>query len=121
MIKKVVCIDIIIIIGFISIFASQGACLDRADAIRASQIIRMGKTLRKFCPPCGDTMWRHISVKRVSVKQAGSGYSVYVNGRRINIKYYYTKINGNWVNIAMLLGIDVPESLEFLPAQARIP
>ncbi len=104
-----------------AVFVNQGFGMRKSDAQRASEILKPRMVIRKYCAPCGDSRWKHITIKNVKVKHKGYNYRLLVNGREANLAYYYIKIHGNWVNIAMLLGMDVPESLEFLPAQARIP
>lgn len=103
------------------IFANPVPAMRKQDAYRASEILRPRMVVRKYCAPCGDSRWTHITIKKVRVRRKGYDYRLYINGREVDLSSFYIKIHGNWVNIAMLIGMEVDGVPEFLPAQNRIP
>ncbi len=106
----------------ILIFSNSALAMKKQDAYRASEILRPRMVVRKYCAPCGDSRWTHITIKRVRVRRKGYDYRLFINGREVKLSNFYIKIHGNWVNIAMLIGMDVEKGVpEFLPARNRIP
>lgn len=99
----------------------SSAALERPEALRASQIIKSRMVIRKYCAPCGDTRWVYITVKKVSVEGSGYDYQVVLNGRQADLSQLYVNINGNWVNMASLIGISLPGVPEYLPDKVRSP
>ncbi len=116
-----------IIFGFIMIAISAGIpasvayAMGRSDAIRAAEILRPRMVVRQFCAPCGDSRWTHVTIRNVKIRRRGYDYSLVINGDEIDLSHFYIKIHGNWVNIALLIGIEVSDVPEFLPSRARVP
>ncbi len=99
----------------------QAACMTRSDAERALEIVKSGMVLRRYCAPCGDSVWTYLTIRSVKKISAGDEDAILVNGRGTDLSDLYMNINGNWVNIAILLGLDVAGVPEFLPTQFRTP
>ncbi|QTA91613.1 Lysozyme inhibitor N-terminal domain-containing protein [Desulfonema magnum] len=99
-----------------SAFADQAAWIKKSDAYKAGGMINPGMMIREYCAPCNDAGWKVLTVKQVEVKNTADGqsYQVFLNGKGIDLAYTYIQKQGTWVNLAMLLGLDVsgvPESL----------
>jgi len=95
--------------------ADQAAWVLKADADRAVQMIDPGTEIRAFCQPCGDSSWTSVIVNKIEVRNTSAKYfQIFVNGRGIDLAYYYINKDGKWRNIAIFLGIDVSDVSEFL-------
>ncbi len=121
MLRKTIIYAVFFSIALASAFMDTAFGMRREDARRASEILRPRMVIRKYCSPCGDSTWTHITIKKVRVKRKGYDYRVFINGREEDLSYFYIKIHGNWVNIAMLIGMEVSGVPEFLPVRNRIP
>ena len=121
MLRKTIIYAVFFSIALTSVFMDTAFAIRKEDARRASEILKPRMVIRKYCAPCGDSTWRHITIKKVRVKKKGYDYRIFINGREENLSYFYIKIHGNWVNIAMLIGMEVEDVPEFLPAQAMTP
>lgn len=100
---------------------NQADCMTRTDAERALEIVKKGMVLRRYCAPCGDAVWTYLTVKKVKIISAGDEHALLLNGNGTDLSDLYMNINGNWVNIAILLGLDVSGVPEFLPSRFRTP
>lgn len=120
MIKKIITLGIFIVIS-VMVWPLEGLCLSRTDAYRTAEVLKPRMVVRKYCAPCGDKRWRHITIQRVQIRRKGGDYRVIINGDIINPANFYIKIHGNWVNVAMLIGMDVRGVPEFLPSYERTP
>lgn len=121
MLRKTIVYAVFFSVALSSAFMDTAFGMRKADARRASEILRPRMVIRYYCAPCGHSTWTHVTIKKVRVKKKGYDYRIFINNREANLAYYYIKIHGNWVNIAMLIGMEVEDVPEFLPAQARVP
>ncbi|RLC20971.1 MAG: hypothetical protein DRI57_03465 [Deltaproteobacteria bacterium] len=116
MLKKCLVAMIFFFMTLTSAFSDQAAWIKKSDAYKAGEMINSGTVLRAYCAPCGDTKWTDLPVKQVEVKNADAEfYQVFINGKGIDLAYVYTEQEGKWVNLAMLLGLDVSDAPKFLP------
>ncbi len=120
MIKKISTLGIFLVI-FIMALPSEGLSLNKSDAYRTAEILKPRMVVRRYCAPCGDRTWKHITIRRVQIRRHSGDYRVIVNGVIIDPANFYIKIHGNWVNVAMLIGMNVKGVPEFLPPNERTP
>ena len=102
-----------------SMFVDIASCMKKSDAKKATEILKPGMQVRRYCAPCGDSIWTYLSIGSVKMVSSGDDYAVEVNGNKSNLSNLYKNVNGNWVNVAIMLGLDVSGVPEFLPAQFR--
>jgi len=124
MLKKCLIAMIFFFMTLTSAFSDQAAWIKKSDAYKAGDMINSGTVLREYCAPCGDTTWTDLSVKQTEVKNADAEfYQVFINGKGIDLAYVYIEQEGKWVNLAMLLGLDVSDVPKFLaePDRPDIP
>ena len=121
MIKNQIIQNIVLALFFTFFLVELTFGLERPDAFRASEIIRSRMVIRKYCAPCGDSRWSYVTVKKVTVENSGDDYRVIVNDTDIDLSHLYVNINGNWVNMAILIGLDTHNVPEFLPDKVRVP
>lgn len=120
MLKKCLTAMIFFLMTIASSFADQAAWIEKSDAYKAGGMINPGTLLRSFCAPCGDTIPTDLPVKQVEVKNADARYyQIFINGKGIDLAYTYIEQEGKWVNLAMLLGLEVSGVPEFLPEPDR--
>ncbi len=121
MIKKTTIILLFIIAGGIFLLPELGICLRRDEAFRVAEVLKPRMIVRYYNPASGNRRWQNVNIKRVQVIEKNSDYHVVINGSVINPGHFYIKIHGNWVNVAMLVGIEVKGVPEFLPESDRTP
>jgi len=123
MLKKILVIGCLFALVSVSVFADQAAWIDKKSADKAGKMIRPGMVLRKFCAPCGNSMWSEVKADKVETKPRDkSHYEVEVNGEGIDLAYMYIPEKGKWKNLAMLVGLKVsgvPRILTENPADAE--
>lgn len=86
---------------------------DRSTAIRATQLLQEGRPIRLFCDPCGDQYVQEIRVVSVSAEEhpeeKDPRWVLRINGAYFPIRETYIRREGEWQNLAHLLGLDPPE------------
>lgn len=101
--------------------ADQAEVLTKAQAAAAVALFGRLKAdnrtqIQHFCKPCDDTAGKVETVNKVEMKGSGDKWSVYINGKIVDLAYIYfplepqhrEKKNGkNWKNVAMHLSISV--------------
>ncbi|MEZ4524539.1 MAG: lysozyme inhibitor LprI family protein [Desulfobacterales bacterium] len=96
--------------------SDQAAWVDKKAAYKAGEMIETGTELRRFCAPCGDTVWTPLVAKQVEVRNPEKNlYEIFVNDSGIDLAYVYIFREGKWRNLAMMLGLAVSDVPEFLP------
>ena len=95
--------------------------LKKEEALSILNIINPGMRVRKFCIPCGDTIWTHVIVEQVGMEEKNGSYDILLNRRVINLNHHYLYLHDNWVNMSAVIGRPVRDAPEFLPEHARIP
>jgi len=103
--------------------ADQAYCLDQADAKRAYNLLVKEATLRHFCEPCGDRVWKEEAIKTVVIMENGGQgcpTSIQVNGKSVDLAYVYVPRSWWWQNVALLLNeagsrLDVQRIPKYLP------
>ncbi|MDM8524507.1 DUF1311 domain-containing protein [Desulfococcaceae bacterium HSG8] len=100
--------------------ADQAAWIEKPDAYKAGEMINPGIVIREFCAPCGDETWKDIKVKQVEVRNTDARfYQIFINGEGIDLAYTYIQKADRWINLAMLLGLNVSGVPEFLSEQQK--
>ena len=114
--KRCVITILFIFISAMAASADQAAWVSAEDADNAASIIESQKEIKHFCAPCGDTAPTVEKVKKVAMKQQKEKeyWTVYVNDKAVDLAYVYVLIDGNWVNLAMVLDLDVSDVPEIL-------
>lgn len=97
--------------------ADQQEWVSEEVANRAIELIPEGSEIRHFCEPCDDPSWTPETVSSIEVRPTGSDetYEVVVNDNSIDLAYVYFELEGEWVNLAMHLGLEVSDVSETLP------
>ena len=103
--------------------ADQQAWVSRADADRAAVLLPPGSTVRLYCLPCEDESWTEVEVARVEVEYTGSGdyWEVLVNDQGIDLAYAYVELDGQWEDLALLLGLEATGVPRFLGSRDADP
>lgn len=109
--KQCIIAILFIFISAITASADQAAWVSDEEADSAASVIENQKEIKHFCAPCGDTAPTVEKVKKVAIKQQQKKeyWSVYVNDKAVDLAYVYVLIDDKWVNLAVLLGIDVSD------------
>jgi hypothetical protein len=102
---------------------------DRATAEEARELIQLGRPIRLFCEPCGDRYVQEVRVISVTVEEHPEEeecrWVVRVNGYYLPIEEIYLRLEGEWRNLAHILGLapeEVPETIyPFLRARPVPP
>ena len=99
---------LVLLIACSPVLADQFSYISRDDADRARDFLRPGMTVLDYCRPCGDTSFTKILVKSVILRHTGYAlyYQVIVNGKGIDLAYFYVYHEGRWVNLAWALGLE---------------
>lgn len=95
--------------------------LNKEEALSILNIVNPGMRIRKFCIPCGDTIWTHVIVEQVGMEEKDGNYDILLNRKVINLNHHYLYLHDNWVNMSAVIGRPVRDAPEFLPEHARIP
>ena len=91
---------------------------DEQTAQRAKELIRPGSAIRLFCDRCRDQYVQEVRVVSVTVdehpREESSRWVLRINGGYLPIEEIYLRIEGEWRNLAHLVGLApeaVPETM----------
>lgn len=106
--------------GVPALYADQQQWVGKDAADRAAELMPLDTEIRHFCEPCDDPSWTPETVSSIEVRPTGSDdtYEVLVNGNSIDLAYVYIEHEGQWVNLATHLGLEVSAVSEALPSGA---
>lgn len=92
--------------------ADQYMRVSEESADMARDYISDSLAIYEYCVPCGDITWKHITAGLVEIERAEDKehYEVLVNGKVIDLAYTYVLFNERWVNLAMLMGLEVDDT-----------
>lgn len=105
--------------------ADQAAWITKQQADAAVKILSKAGTVRYYCEPCGDkgyTSEKVGSVKSVMVDVEWPGkqdFEVSINDKPVDLAYVYVLQGGKWMNLAMLLKIEVGGVSRVMPADVK--
>lgn len=101
-----------------NLYADQAQYLSENMAKKVSRYVKIGDIIREYCKPCDETGWKAIKVTSLEIKSADykDNYEVLLNGNSTDIAYIYIKKSKKWLNLALLLGMDVTDVSRELPA-----
>lgn len=97
--------------------AGHAQALSASEVRRLEDIVGASPSVRHFCAPCGDTLWREDPVRAVRAVRSNppaDEWTLLVNGEPVDAAYLYLKRAEGWENAAALAGIafpDVPATL----------
>ena len=119
---KKFCVLLAVFLSGALLYADQAAWITKEQAEKGAKLIKVSGVIRHYCAPCGETAYKSEKVSTVVVEEVESNftgevyYEVRVNGTGVDLAYVYVRSGGNWVNVAMFLGMDVSDVPELLPA-----
>ncbi len=118
MLRKLIFSGVFFFVATAGVFADQAAWIEKSEAYKAAEMINPGAVLRRYCPPCGDTVWTDVTIRQIKVKKTDTqSYQVFINEKGTDLAYTYIEKNGKWMNLAMILGLKVSDVPEFLSDQ----
>ena len=93
-------------------FCDQAIVVARKPADRAASILKTTQAVIHFCARCEDDKPVRELVKKVEVKPWNGGkapgqFSVYLNGKDLDLAYVYVEKSGAWTNLARLVNVEV--------------
>ena len=117
------CLCFPLLLGACFASADQAAYIAEAQAEAAVQWLRPGSEVRHLCEPCDEKVPRAEKVTKTEVRYTGmeSFYEVLLNGNPVDLAYLYAQVDGEWVNLAAHLGLDVAEVSLRLNAEGTAP
>lgn len=119
---KILLIGLFVLIVNSNSFADQCAMISKKQASGALKHLKKGTTVYKFCAPCGDTFPTPITIRNVQISDSDENVQVYVNSNEeIDLAYVYVPSGqGNYVNLAILVGCPVSDVPKYLPEKKQL-
>ncbi|MEG3756150.1 hypothetical protein V5290_16535 [Psychromonas arctica] len=111
----------------LSSVADQAQRVSKKEATLALQLLESEniQVLKKYCEACGITTPENIMIETSKMQDAHYKglWEVVVNGKAIDLAYYYLPINGRWKNFARTVDIyidNVPKYLDQTSLQDKV-
>jgi hypothetical protein len=100
----------------LALHADQAAWITKAEARKGADLVRKAGRVAWYCEPCNDEVCREDRVQTVTANPVEDGYhQVVINDEEADLAYVFIPKQGQWFNVALLMGLPVQQVSRSLP------
>ncbi|GEM_PF-1552383 len=107
-------------------YADQAEWIPKEYGSRALDLIQSNSEIRLYCAPCGDKGYQSVRVKRKKIKLVHATinerlYQIVINNSvELDLAYTYINQKGQWINLAILVGLKPEQVPEYLTKEKHL-